>query len=539
MMADSELQRTHPATIAVRTVRTLVQVSLALLGLVVFGAANDRALPAIGLAGLILVAVLVALAASWVTWWRFAYGIVGTDLLIVQGLLVRRRRTIPVARVHGVNIKADPFMRMLGLVEIVVQTAGGGAGEPEAKIGAIPLDRAEELRNALLYDVAEQPAAAPDVLDPVGRISDFRGAFGGAEVRGREVLHEHKVPLGLLVVGAITSNRVPVIIAFGVAAAAQGIEIAGDEIVEQTASRAAQVAVPVLVALVIAIGLLVVGVALIVGVARDFGFTTRRYETRIEIEAGLLERRQVSMPITRIQAVRIEESWLRRLFGLAAIEVDTAGIERSGQQADEATRSKSMVPVARAAEVPGLMHRLLPEAEAFPPARSVPSRALRFYVLAPTLFASAIALAAFGPTSWLFYRPALPWGLGAVVAVAVLTAGMRALNWRRAGAGTDDVSVVLRSGGLGVKHVRLTRPRIQSLSVQQNPFQRMSGLASLRTVSVSGSSKATYEVSHLDVDEAMRIMRWYERGLPGPRAPEAPASNDRTEQATSRHVRQP
>ncbi len=536
MMADSELRRTHPATIAVRTVRTLVQASLALLALVIFGAANDRVLPAIGVAGILCAAVLVALAVSWVTWWRFVYGIVGADLLIVQGLLVRRRRTIPVARVHGVNIKADPFMRMLGLVEIVVQTAGGGAGEPEAKIGAIPLDRAEELRNALLYDVVEQPAAAPDVLDPVGRISDFRGAFGGAEVRGRDVLQEHKVPLGLLVVGAITSNRVPVIIAIGVAAVAQGIEIAGDQIVEQTVLRAAEYATPILVALVIAIGLLVVAVALIVGVARDFGFTTRRYETRIEIEAGLLERRQVSMPIGRIQAVRIEESWLRRLLGLAAIEVDTAGIERSGQQADEATRSKSMVPVARAADVPGLMHRLLPEAEAFPPARGVPARALRFYVLMPTVFASAITLAAVGPTSWLLYRPALPWGLAAVALVAVMTAGMRVLNWRRAGTGTDDVSVVLRSGGLGVRHVRLTRPRIQSLSVQQNPFQRMSGLASLRTVSVSGSSKATYEVSHLDVTEAVRIMHWYQRGLPGPKVPEPPVSGDRTEYTTARSM---
>jgi putative membrane protein len=519
MMADSDLQRTHPATVVVRTFKTLWQMAGALLVLLVFGRLGDSALPALGLAALIGLSVLVMLGFSWVTWWRFGYGIVGTDLLIVEGLLVRKRRTIPIARVHGVNMKADPFMRMLGLVEIVVQTAGGGANEPEAKIGAIPLDRAEELRNVLLHNTPGRPATEPAVLDPVGRISDFRGAFGGVEASGHEVLFEHKVPTGLLVVGAVTSNRVPIIIAIGVGVLAQGIEFVGDEVIEETASRAAEFAVPIIVALVVAVGILVIAVAVAVGLARDFGFTTRRYDTRVEIEAGLLERRQVSMPVRRIQAVRIEESWLRRLLGLAAIEVDTAGLERTGQQANEATRSKAMVPVARKADVADLMHRLLPEAEQFPPARGLPVRALRFYVVVPTLFASALTLVALVPASWFLYRPALPWGMSTVVLVGLITAVSRVLQWRRAGVGTDDVAVTLRFGGLGIKRVRLTRPRIQSLDVRQNPFQRRAKLASLRTVSVSGSSKAIYEVSHLDETEALRIMHWYERGLARPRDP--------------------
>ena len=516
MMADSELRRTHPATVAVRTVRTLWQMGFALLGLVVFGSFGDRALPALGVAGFITLVVLLSLGFSWISWWRTAYGIVGTDLLIVDGLLVRKRRTIPLARVHGVNVKADLLMRMLGLVEVVVQTAGGGSDEAEAKISAIPLDRAEELRNALLHDIAELPAEERTGLDPVGRISDFRGAFGGAEVRGREVLFEHKVPLGLLVVGAMTSSRVPVLVALGVGVASQGIEFIGDGIVEQTASRAAEIAVPVLVALTFVIGVVVVALAAAIGVARDFGFTARRYETRIEIEAGLLERRQVSMPVGRIQAVRIEQSWLRRLLGLAAIEVDTAGLERRGQQADEVTRSKAMVPVARADNIAELMHRLLPEAEKFPPTQSLPKRALRFYVLVPTLLATAVVIVLVGTAGWFVYRPALPWAMGAAVPVALFTAWMRTLRWRQAGVGFNDVAVTLRSGGLGIRRVRLTRSRIQSLAVRQNPFQRRAGLASLRAVSVSGSSKAVYGVSHLDEPDALRIMRWYEDGLAGP-----------------------
>jgi len=519
MMADSDLRRTHPATVAVRTAKMLWQIGLALLGIVVFGSLGSRSpLPGLILAAVIALIVSIVVAVQWISWWRFGYGIIGTDLIIEHGLLIRTRRTIPIARVHGVDVRADLFMRAIGVVELVVQTAGGGGGdEPEAKIGAIPLDRAEQLRNALLHDIPDTIVEAPAGLDPVGRISDFRGAFGGTEVRGRELRFEHKVPFGQLVVGEMTSNRVPILFAVAVGVFGQFYEFVGQPIIDRTASRAAQLAAPVLFAIAIVAGALLVAVAAAVGIARDFGFTTRRYETRIETEAGLLERRQTSMPVGRIQAVRIEQSWLRRLLGLAAIQVDTAGLDRSGDQSAQMAVSKAMVPVAKAGDVAALMHGLLPEAEEFPEAHSIPARALRFYVLVPTLLMTTAALAALGPASWLIYRPALPWVIGVVALVAILTAGVRALQWRQAGVGTDEVAVTFRSGAVGIKRVRLTRSRIQSLDVTQNPFQRRAGLASLRTVSVSGSSQASYGVANLDEAEALRIMRWYQAGLARPR----------------------
>jgi putative membrane protein len=520
MMADSNLQRTHPATVAVRTGQTLWQIGLWLVGLVVFGTlgSGGRAIPSLIAAAVIAFGVLVLIASKWISWWRFGYGIVDKDLIIEEGWLVRKRRTIPIARVHGVNVKADLFMRMLGLVELVVQTAGGGADEPEAKIGAIPLDRAEALRNALLLDMPETPAEQSAGFDPVGRISDFRGAFGGTEVRGREVRFEHKIPFGRLLLGEVTSNRIPILFAVALGVLGQLYEFVDQRFVDQTASRAAEIALPLLFVLLVAAGALLVVVAAAIGVARDFGFTARRYETRIETESGLFERRQISMPVGRIQAVRIEESWLRRLLGLATIQVDTAGLERSGQQEGQLTASKAMVPVARTADVAALMHGLLPEAEDFPEAHGLPSRALRFYLLLPTSLVTIGALAALGPASWYLYRPALPWAMGVVAIAALITVGLRTLQWRRAGIGTDEVAVTLRSGALGVKHVRLTRSRIQSLDVRQNPFQRRAGLASLKTVSVSGSSQASYGVSHVEEAEALRIMRWYEQGLPRPRS---------------------
>ncbi|MDA3937678.1 MAG: PH domain-containing protein, partial [Actinomycetota bacterium] len=348
---------------------------------------------------------------------------------------------------------------------------------------------------------------------PVGRLGDFRGVLGGTEVRGQDERFEHKVPLGQLVLGEATSRRIPLIIAVVVSVVGQSFDAFDEQIVDQTFSRAAQFALPALVLLMAILGVLLVAAVAAIGVARNFGITARRSETRIEIEAGLFERRQVSIPVGRIQAVRIEASWLRRLLGLVAIEVDTAGLERGGQQSGHMAASKAMVPVARAVDVSRLFHGLLPEAEVFPETQGLATRALRFYILVPTVLMTMAAFAAVGPASWFLYRPALPWATGVVVLVATITISVRVLQWRAAGIGTDDVAVAIRSGVLGVKRVRLTRSRIQSLDIRQNPFQRRAKLATLRTISVSGSSSASYGVSHLDEAEALRIMRWYEDGL--------------------------
>lgn len=537
MMADSDLLRTHPATVIVRSVKTMWQMLFAFLAVVVFGSVGRDALPVIGFAVFIALSALVGVAFSWLNWWRFRYGIVGTDLLVVEGLLIRKRRTIPLARVHGVNITANVLMRILGLVEIVVQTAGGGANEPEAKIGAITMRQAEELRGALLFDTPDQgpesaatapvAGAAPGPLgttpageiigdDPVGRIADFRGAFGGSERRGHVLRFEHKVPLGRLILGELTSNRVPITLLIFVAVASQLIEIVGLDAVGETASRAAQLAMPVLVILIFFGFAFAVFVATVVSLARDFGFTARRYETRIETEAGLLERRQISMPITRIQAVRIDESWLRKLLGLATIYVDTAGVEQTSNQGQQVVGSKAMVPVARKQDVAALMHGLLPEAEVFPAVRGLSRRALRFYLLVPTLLAALIVGVILVTSAWFLYPPALSWTIGVTIVVAAITAAVRARQWRTSGAGTNDVAITLQSGVLGIKRTRLTRSRIQSLTVEQNPFQKRAKLASLKTVSVSGSSKATYGVSHIDEVEALRILDWYAQGLARP-----------------------
>jgi len=515
-MAESELKRTHPATVFVRSVKVLWQ---SLIGLffvfVASGVGQSAPLAIFGL--VVLLSVLASVAASWLAWSRFGYGIQGEDLVVVEGLFVRKRRVIPIGRVHGVNMRADIFMRMLGLVEVVVQTAGGGSVEPEAKIGAVTLSDAEELKAALLHTRAAAPAATLGTngigTDPVGRISDFRGAFGGVEAQRHDVSFEHRVTLTELVLAAITSNRVPITVLVFLGVGAQLVEAVGIGAVEETANTAARLAVPILIAFGLLTFVFIAAAAVVVAVVRDYGYVARRIDRRIEVEAGLLERRLSGIPVTRIQSVRVEESWLRKLFGLAAIYVDTAGISH---QQEASGGSTAMIPALKARDVSRVMHGLLPEAELFPIAPGLPGRAARFYIFMPTLLTLLLGVLPVWALGWLWMPGYLAGGTVLVILTGII-AGLRALAWRAAGIGVDDDAMTMQSGIVGRSRMRISRARIQSLSVTQNPFQKRAGLATIVADSVSGSSKARHRIRHIEEKRAHRLMRWYESsGAPQP-----------------------
>ena len=541
-MADSELSRTHPLTIVVRTVKSLIQMIFALIALVFFGAmgGGNGLLAAVGIAGIALLLGLVSAGFAWLNWAYFRFGVVDHDLIVVEGWLVKKRRAIPLARVQGIDIRADLTSRLLGLADVVVQTAGGGSGEAEARIGSIPLAHAEQLRADLLHwrereipgpagatahpedpaaaqppDMTSSAGTAPVGADPIGRMSDLRGVFGQAERAARVSDFEYRLPFGRLLAAGLTSNAVLIAIAAGVGVVAQFAELFSG-VARDATDALTRLALPALIAVGFAGLLLVVAASIAVVVARDFGFTARRVGDRLETEAGLTERRMTSLPVRRIQALRIEQTALRRLLGFASVHADTAGFGRSEEQ--KSTTAAALIPLARKAEVLPLMHRLLPEAETLPPTAGLPRRALRFYVLWPTVLAvlvtwvviaaAALIVASAGDISWL-EQVGVAAGAGAALVVGGFVAATQWQSWRSAAFGADERALAIRWGILGSYAVRLSRSRMQSLALRQTPFQRRAGLATIVVASVSGSAATHYRIRNLDVADARRLAEWY------------------------------
>ena len=81
------------------------------------------------------------------------------------------------------------------------------------------------------------------------------------------------------------------------------------------------------------------------------GFTVGRVEDRLRIRRGLFQRREATVPVGRVRAVRVVEGVLRRPFGLASLTVEVTGY------AEEASAARTLYPLLRVSEVRGVPRR--------------------------------------------------------------------------------------------------------------------------------------------------------------------------------------
>src|SRR5215208_5060387 len=116
---------------------------------------------------LFLVGLLV-LAALWgfLSWRATTYAVAGKSFRLRQGVFQRNERTIPLEHVQSVDTVQGIIQRAFGVVEVRIETAGGGASEPDASLAALDRDAAQTLRREIegFQRERSEDTAGPTVL---------------------------------------------------------------------------------------------------------------------------------------------------------------------------------------------------------------------------------------------------------------------------------------------------------------------------------------------------------------------------------------
>jgi putative membrane protein len=400
----------------------------------------------------------------------FRYGLVGDELVLRSGVLSRRHRVIPLARVQNVEVRQGVLQRALGVAEVRVETAGVAA-EAEAVLSVLSAGRAQSLRQELL---ARRRAAQAT--------SRVAGVEGEGEPEGAEPAAEAPaVPLASrdtldLVVAGATANEAGVIAAaaFGLLQFVDRVPLPWLQRLNPAALLEGRTAAAVatLVVGVVLLFVLVGWVISIVGsVVRYHGFTLGRTATELRKRYGLLTVHETSVPLHRVQALRVEESLLRRPFGLATLMIETAGGTPGARGGAEA-----FVPIARREEVPGLVRGIFGDVDvgalSFHPVHPRSRlRATRRYLVVLALAWLPLAAWAAGSGDWT--RALWP------VAALPLPFLLAAWQYRNRGYALAPGYVVARSGVLNRVTWIVPDRKLQTLHLTATPFQRRLGLTSL------------------------------------------------------------
>ena len=519
----SEGQRLHPFGVVSRGLRIARRLLLpALLGGISAGGGIESTATWI-----LLILSIPSLLVAVAQWLVFRFRLEGEELILDSGVLARRRRVIPIARIQNIDMEQTPLERLVGVAELRLETASGG-GETEARLDVLPVDEARALQQDLLrrrelarqrrgsaasvpeggaaVATPEPTAAAPPVGSPAP--VDYTAAEAAeigehpAESQPPRVL----LRLGMadLAIAGATSNEAG-LIAAGLATLLQvGSDLAGMERfgdwVDALVGRGVQMGLAggLVAAVVLIVAFIVAGwlVSIVATVVRYHGFTLTRSGTDLRREYGLLTRHHTTVPLERVQAVRIEETLLRRPLGLAALKIETAGARPQQNQGQGGGGAEAFVPIARRQDVGRLLREVFEEAH-FEGTEMHPvsplSRRRAFVRLGGPVVLAVGILTAVVSTEWL-------WLLLLLAPAALLAhAQYRARAW-----GRPRGFVIARTGVLTRLTWLVPVWKIQTLHARETPFQRRVHLATLLIDTAAGGRVA--RIVDLDRDRGLSLL---------------------------------
>jgi putative membrane protein len=494
----SEPQRLHPAAILILALRVARQLVLPLLAPFAFSFLSqgfDALSP--GLFFLLVggVSLLILISSGWgfLYWQRYTFHVVDNELHLRQGIIFRKQRTIPRERIQAIDFVEGVMHRIFGLVAVRVQTAGGS--EPGFSLIGISRPDAESLREELSL----RPSQVREVVEEglAGEDSTDTEAAGPAEsVQEAQPRFIRKLTLPQLLVAAATSGGIGIalpIIASGMSLVNNAMP--NNDLFEMATSLFGgvswwSIALFILIAAWI---LSFVGTIL-----AHTGFTIRRSEDNLLIERGLIEKRRATVPLNRIQAIRVIDGVIRQPFGYAMIKVESAGY------GEDASESSVIFPFLPRRDVAAFLDEVVPEFAWDPPefARP-PRRAIRRYITRMTLIGLALSAVVIA----IFY----PLGLWALASLPFFAA-FGYLCYRDAGWAVSNGTLVMRSRSLARSTAIIPKRRIQSSDVTQNILQRRGSLGNINATVASGVSGATFTLMHLDKGIADQLFAWTGRG---------------------------
>ena len=489
----------------------------------IVGGASANFLGGVEMRFILLIGLIPLVVGSVVRYLTFRYRYEEAELVIRSGLLFRRERHVPYARIQNLDAVRGVFHRVLGVVEVKLQTGGGQ--EPEATLTVLPLPALEALRQRVREGKREAAAgtvAADRTAAEVGATAEEGATAIPSEppadpvpadpAEGRTLLH---LPARELLLHGLLQNRGMVLIAaaFGLAWEFGLFERASDWIAGEQSwigpaveGAASDVVAAGILVTVVAIAALVVAFVIFARVlsvvwtlVRLHDYRVVRSEEGLRATFGMLTQVAATIPLRRVQTVTIHEGPLQRWAGRVAVGVQTAGGSQAGQPGNADPHRHQLAPILRRDRLREFLREVIPELDA-PEVGWEPVSPLAFRrVVRGTCFVATLA-------SVPLYFTLGGWGVAfhaAFLAWAAFYARryVECLGW----ALKDDM-VWFRSGWLWRRTTIARYTRIQVVALRTTPIDRWRRMARLR-VDTAGAGVAAHKVDipYLPVDTAREL----------------------------------
>jgi putative membrane protein len=412
-----------------------------------------------------------------VNWWRFLYKIEDGVLHIKSGVFVRKNLYLTKDRVQVIDITSGIIQRMFGLVKLDIQTAGSSSRQ--AAIEAITREKAVEI-NWLLRE-EETETDETDTSDAT------------AQTREKEMVSTIKLPYKELLIAASTSGSFGIALSI-IATVFSQIEplISESELFEYLFGLLPSQTDALMIITIIAIFVIFAWLISFVSTLLSYGnFQLDVKKKEIVVSRGIFEKKRITVPYNRIQAIHVTEGMIRQPLGYASLHLESAGYGD-----DKGTGSFVLFPLIRRNRILPLLNDVLPDYQKELEGIKPPVRALRRYMFRSAFLMTSITAAvywglAFNAWIWILPIISLYWGW---------------LKYKDAALGWGNDILLLRSRGLSKSTAYIKKKRVQDVTFSQSPFQQWRNLCSIQVYVASGDQGKSFRVRDIEEQDGMKLL---------------------------------
>lgn len=448
--------------------------------------------------------VLVSLIGSFASYWLFRYQMLADEIVVKQGLFVKKVKHVPYDRIQNVETNQWFFLKPFHIESVSIETAGHSDG-PEIDLEAVTTDfkkllnqqRQKAKAKAKAAEVAtetapitavapETPAVTPAMVAPKAQAS--------YQISNRDLMKF------AFTSPAFLSGFLAIFALYG--KLGQTMQQKIFDVLFQTMAGLGML---ILISLGLSVLLIFyIGSALVL-IIRYYKFELVRQKTQFRLSSGLFKRKVMTIKLDRIQAVVIKQPLLRRWLGIATVKLVIISNSNQG----ETEKDVIMMPVLNRRSIPDFMARFLPS---IPVAKVTPVQAAPrtyFYKLrnALLIFLPVALFSGFLFRRWWLLD--LSW----LLLMAVLWLIPAYLAAKRSGAQVLDATYVYVQNNqfFTLNQYFVPKNKIQAMLRKQSVWLAKRNFASLELQCRSGVGLRKIKANYLKDQMVTPVLTWYKQ----------------------------
>lgn len=382
---------------------------------------------------------------SFLKWYLETYEISEDSFIFRDGVFVKNQRNIPFERIQDHHSKANILHQLLGITSMKLET---GTSDKDATISfpAISLEEEERILNSLLKKERKIEADLQDVEE---RAVYFESTQKDT-IKAAFTSFSFLALFPLLMTGYFQLDEW------------LNIEETSKQVLHYF-KRNIWIWIP--------LGLVTLAAAFAVGYLQTLfkygNFIISSDKDRIYITRGVFTTNAYSIQKSRVQAIKIQQSLLKRIFGMVEVKLVSAGQEIIGTE----TEINSLYPFMDKKRAYQLLNQLLPDYQIVENMHRLPKKVLWLRLIRPYYFTlAAIILLAFVKREWLY----------AAVIILLAEVFFRLLDYQFTSYLKEADYIQVREGGLVTRTIHTKWQNVQQIEVSHTWLQRRFGVTTIQ-----------------------------------------------------------